>query len=94
MNSTSRQERRHRLHNTGESVRKSGIYRVLHSEHRLPREVTLMEGHVFPDCEECSSLVQFEFLRPVTKVIQERFRVIVHSLPVLDDEEESRSKAG
>ncbi|MCU1308583.1 MAG: hypothetical protein JWN45_3278 [Acidobacteriaceae bacterium] len=57
-----------------------------------------MEGHVFPDCEKCSSLVQFEFLRAVTNVIvqsgQERFRVIVHSLPVLDDENESEAKAG
>jgi hypothetical protein len=70
----------------------------MHSEHRLPGEVTLMEGHVFPDCEKCSSVVQFEFLRAVTNPIlqsgQERFRVIVHSLPVVDDEDESESKAG
>jgi hypothetical protein len=70
----------------------------MHPEHRLPGEVTLVEGHVFPDCEKCSTPVQFEFLRAVTNAImqsgQERFRVIVHSLPVLDDEDESQSKAG
>jgi hypothetical protein len=98
VNSSSRQERQHRFQHTGETVRKSGTYRVLHSEHRLPSEVTLMEGHVFPDCEKCSSLVKFQFLRAATNAIlqsgQERFRVIVHSLPVLDDEDESESKAG
>ena len=33
---------------TGETIPESGIYRVIHSEHRLPLQVTLHKGEVFP----------------------------------------------
>jgi hypothetical protein len=98
VNSTSRQEPQLSALRTGETVGKSGIYRVVHTEHRLPDEVTLMDGHIFPSCEKCAASVEFEFLRPVTNPTSrkgsEPFHVVIHALPVLEDEAESEPKAG
>ena len=98
MNSSGRQEAQLSALRTGETVRKSGIYRVVHSEHRLPDEVTLMDSHTFPSCEKCAAPVEFEFLRPVTNPTfrnsSEQFHVVIHALPVLEDEAESEPKAG
>jgi hypothetical protein len=98
VNSSSRQEPQLSALRTGETVGKSGIYRVVHSDHRLPDEVTLMDGHTFPNCEKCLAPVEFEFLRPVTNPVfrngGEPFHVVIHALPVLEDEAESEPKAG
>jgi hypothetical protein len=91
-------ERRHPRSFSGETVGKSGTYSVRHLEHRLPVEVTLIDSHVFPGCARCSVRVEFEFLRAVTNAPlmsgEERFRVVIHTLPVLDDDVESEFKAG
>lgn len=47
-------------HKTGEVIPASGIYRVHHDAHRLPHEVTLIEGYKFPRCQKCADDVQFE----------------------------------
>jgi hypothetical protein len=74
------------------------MYSVLHAEHRLPNEVTLMDGHTFPSCEKCAAPVEFLFLRAVTNPAivsgREPFHVVIHALPVLEDEAEAESKAG
>jgi hypothetical protein len=45
---------------TGAIIPESGIYRVAHSAHRLPHEVTLLKGETFPKCQKCADAVTFE----------------------------------
>ena len=47
----------------GERVSQSGIYKVIHQDHRQPHEATLRKGEVFPACRICRTGVTFEFLR-------------------------------
>ena len=74
---------------TGAVIPASGIYRVAHSAHRLPHEVTLLKGETFPKCQKCSGAVTFTLLRAVQyqDVVREfQWRVTLYELPVLDDE--------
>lgn len=75
---------------TGETVQRSGVYAVSHADHRLPPEVTLAGGDVFPPCSACETLVSFQFLRPVN--INPGFRIQLFALPILKDESEEISK--
>jgi len=85
---------------TGEVVPHSGIYRVSHSEHRLPHEVTLLRGHSFPPCSNCGNNVTFNLLRAVTV---DSFAITLNAIPPLPDDtqpmfsssaEEDTEKAG
>jgi hypothetical protein len=72
---------------TGQIVPQSGIYQVVHSEHRLPHEVTLLRADTFPPCSKCGVLVKFKLLRAVTA---DSFKIVLNSLPEvasLDDRE-------
>ena len=66
---------------SGDTVPHSGVYRVAHSEHRLPHEVTLLRTAAFPPCSKCGTDVTFKLLRPVTV---ESFRVVLNSLPEIE----------
>lgn len=73
---------------TGALVPRSGIYTVRHSEHRLPREVTLLRGEQFPRCAGCESAVLFRLKRRLDRAdAWLRFHVHLYQLPVLDDVE-------
>ena len=50
---------------TGATVPSSGIYQVVHKEHRLPEEVILIGGAQFPRCSKCDGLVMFSLGLPV-----------------------------
>jgi hypothetical protein len=63
---------------TGQSVPQSGIYRVTHSDHRLPHEVTLLRSQGFPPCSKCGVEVKFKLVRGVTV---DSFKVVLNSLP-------------
>lgn len=52
-------------YHTGDMVPDSGIYRVVHSQHRLPHAVTICKGETFPRCAKCADLVLFELIRGV-----------------------------
>lgn len=68
---------------SGETVAKSGIYKVTHSEHRLPHEVTVLSGQIFPPCAKCGNAVIFNLLR----VIQDSdtpFTITLHQLPEIE----------
>jgi hypothetical protein len=74
--------------NTGAVIPDSGIYRVFHSAHRLPHEVTLLRGETFPKCQKCADAVTFELVRVLsyqTVVRELPWRVTLYELPVLDD---------
>jgi hypothetical protein len=75
---------------TGQTVPHSGIYQVTHAGHRLPHEVTLIAGEVFPRCSKCQDAVQFESIRRATLAQADRsFRIVVYELPVMEEEDNS-----
>lgn len=72
---------------SGDIASESGIYRVCHKEHRLSLEVTVLSGNRFPACSKCRQNVSFELIRRVS-VDQSgtAFRVMLHTLPQVEDE--------
>jgi hypothetical protein len=76
------------LYKSSDSIPESGIYRVIHANHRLPHEVTLLGGQVFPPCAQCREDVRFELVRELPELARDRRgHVSLYSLPVLDDED-------
>lgn len=73
---------------TGCSISQSGIYRVIHPEHKLPQEVTLIKDQLFPRCSRCSDPIYFELVRPAPAVHKASdFSVTLYQLPVLAEDE-------
>jgi len=68
--------------NTGEIIPQSGIYQVIHTEHRLPHEVTLLRSNPFPTCAQCGNSVSFKLLRGVTV---DSFAIILNAIPEMTD---------
>jgi len=78
------------LYKSSDTIPESGIYRVIHAQHRLPHEVTLIEGQTFPPCAKCHDQVTFELVRGLPELARERRgSVSLYTLPVLDDEEDA-----
>src|SRR5438105_203086 len=80
-NSAEKPERR--KFSSGEAVPTSGIYKVTHAEHRLPHEVTVLSGQIFPPCAKCGNAVIFRLLR----VIQDSdtpFTITLHQIPEIE----------
>jgi hypothetical protein len=75
---------------TGCSIPESGIYRILHLEHRLPAEVTLLRNQPFPRCSKCSEPVYFELVRSAPTVGSDGngFMVALYGLPELADQQD------
>lgn len=69
---------------TGAIIPDTGIYRVIHSAHRLPHEVTLLKGATFPRCQKCADPVTFELVKAV-KLTGFAWQVCLYELPVLED---------
>jgi len=72
----------------GEKILESGIYRVVHRNHRLPHEVTLLRDQLFPKCTRCDDSVYFELVRSAPDITLAPFKVALYALPVADCEEE------
>jgi hypothetical protein len=61
-----------RRHRSGEVVRQSGIYEVLHDRvHREAHEVVMISGAHFPDCETCKEKVRFRLIRTAPYIFQD-----------------------
>jgi hypothetical protein len=71
---------------TGATVPESGIYRVFHSAHRLPHEVTLFRGNFFPRCSKCQDEVVFELLHAAPRTFAYG-RLTLYELPTVDDDQ-------
>jgi hypothetical protein len=79
-------------HHTDETVPQSGIYRVRHSKHRLPHEVTLLRDERFPRCAKCDSAVVFELVKAADEdAAILGLRICLYELPVADDEQEQKA---
>jgi len=72
-----------RRYKTGAAIPDSGIYRVIHSAHRLPHEVTLLQDETFPKCQKCAEAVTFELVRTVT-VTRFSWQATLYEVPVLE----------
>jgi hypothetical protein len=73
---------------TGERIRQSGIYKVIHRKHRLPHEVTLLRDQNFPRCSKCQDQVKFQLIRGVELPERENefsTHIYLYELPDLDD---------
>ena len=71
---------------TGAEAPETGIYRVIHVNHRLPHEVTLLKGDRFPRCIQCKGAVLFELVHAAPDLFRDR-RSRIYELPVLDDDD-------
>ena len=52
----------------GEKAPQSGIYKVLHYQHRMYHEVTILSGQSLPTCRRCGSEVRFQLVSSATPV--------------------------
>ncbi len=52
-------DREHRPYKPGEIVPTSGIYTVVHHDHRPPHDVIVVRGEEFPTCRFCKTDVRF-----------------------------------
>jgi hypothetical protein len=43
----------------GEFCRTSGVYKVVHYQHRMPHHVAINEAQPFPVCRRCQSKVRY-----------------------------------
>ncbi len=73
------------VYQTGQKVPESGIYKVMHAEHRLPHEVTLLKGAEFPRCSKCKGSVRFSTVAVAPRLDSIRERVTVYELPDIND---------
>jgi len=79
-----------KTYKSSETIPASGIYCVVHAQHRLPHEVTLIEGQVFPPCAKCHDEVRFELVRTLPALERERRgSVSLYAIPVIEEEEDS-----
>lgn len=61
-----------RRYRSGEVVRQSGIYEVLHDRgHRESHEVVMISSDRFPDCETCKDKVRFRLVRTAPYIFQD-----------------------
>ncbi|MBZ5509150.1 MAG: hypothetical protein LAO78_27130 [Acidobacteriia bacterium] len=80
------------LYKSSDTIPVSGVYQVIHAQHRLPHEVTLIDGQTFPPCAGCHEAVRFQLVRELPGLARERRgNVSLYSLPVLDDEDDAAS---
>jgi hypothetical protein len=71
---------------------------VVHREHRLPHEVTLLKDEQFPRCCKCNNSVTFELLyAAMTEKDQFRdgsIRICVYELPEMEPGSDNQQIAG
>ena len=58
-----------RLYRPGDRADATGIYRAVHLRHRMPHELTVLEGETFPNCKRCGDKVTFELVRAAPRVM-------------------------
>jgi len=56
----------------GQKVPSSGVYRVLHKDHRDEHDATLREGELFPTCTVCANGVRFRLVQSANLIDADR----------------------
>lgn len=82
----------------GEEILVTGLYRVVHTDHRLSHEAILAAGGIFPRCNRCGEKVHFELLKAVPQLQKDpNFRSLkLYEIPHPreEDQEERVKKVG
>lgn len=69
-------------YSVGETIVQSGVYRVLHTGHRVSHYVVLLAGESFPRCARCGDQVRFELFEATTDLKSDPdFRVRLYEIP-------------
>lgn len=62
---------------TGQSVSRSGHYRVTHAAHSLRHDIAMLKGNTFPACARCALPVYFQLTQALkVNSARERFRLL------------------
>lgn len=70
-------QNRRNTFDTGQSVSRSGHYKVIHKAHPLRSDIALLRGHYFPACATCTVPVHFRLTRGLlVESARERFRLL------------------
>jgi len=51
-----------KLYRPGDRAEVTGVYRAVHLRHRMPHELTVLDGETFPECKKCGERVRFELI--------------------------------
>ncbi|MGH9521692.1 MAG: hypothetical protein ACRD3E_04080 [Terriglobales bacterium] len=65
---TASPNRRSATHRPGERAEATGVYRAVHLRHRMPHEITVLEGEIFPLCKRCGEHVRFELIHAAPRL--------------------------
>src|SRR5690242_4696230 len=87
--------RREGTYQTGDIVLETGIYRVVHSRHRLSHELIIRKNERFPRCAKCNDAVLFE-LAHAAPDLYGHLTYRIYELPVIEETDEkspARSRA-
>jgi len=64
---------------SGQSVARSGHYKVSHKGHPIRSDIPLLKGNYFPVCATCTVPVQFQLTQGlIVESARERFRLLTH----------------
>ena len=61
-----------KVYRPGEPVPQTGVYRVVHEDHRSEHEATLLNGGQFPQCTRCGEKVRFSLVRAASPIHGDR----------------------
>lgn len=53
---------------TGETTRRSGLYRLLHDSHAVEKEIFIRKGTTLPACHDCGKPVTFILVKEVEHI--------------------------
>lgn len=77
-----------KIYVTGATVPETGIYRIIHTAHRLPHEAVIFKGQRFPKCKGCGEAVLFELAHAAPDLFRYAAYVL-YELPEIEDETDS-----
>ncbi len=78
------------IYETGVIAPETGIYRVVHSMHRLPHEVVILRGQRFPKCQLCMDSVLFELVHRAPDLFRHT-TYITYELPVIEEADSAQA---
>ena len=73
------------IFSSGQRIRSSGLYYVLHDAHRLPQRVALVKEQTFPPCAECDAPVSFIQVRHMPHLDRLQGCIVLTAPPVVKD---------
>jgi len=71
MSVTASNHRLHPAYRAGQMARETGLYLVVHQEHRTDHEAIVIRGEELPHCRTCKDAVQFYLERQVSHIMHD-----------------------